>query len=116
MSKTVPYGKSYSDLQQNVTRKRKHLFFYCTGFKKRGIRVKSMNFFGEMQKAPESRRGTHGRIDPGMMLKSAQPCGLNTSAARNEKMMAAEMPALVTSKMPVIMPMTPCSLSSANAP
>lgn len=40
-------------------------------------------------------------------LPSVQPFGLTTRAARNEKMIAAEMPALVTSKMPVMTPIQP---------
>lgn len=44
------------------------------------------------------------------------PFGLNTSAPKKPKMIAAEIPALVTSKIPVMIPMTPSACISCMAP
>lgn len=44
------------------------------------------------------------------------PFGLNISAPKKENINAADIPALVTSKIPVITPITPSLFASAKAP
>lgn len=65
----------------------------------------------------EDNQGTSKfNVQPGNKDKRFYPLGRKTSEAKKEKTMAADIPALVTSKIPVIIPMMPCRSASAMAP
>src|SRR5699024_11799605 len=51
-----------------------------------------------------------------MYIPLSYPFDLNKNEASTPKTIAAEIPALVTSKIPVMTPINPCTSASCNAP